>query len=55
MNGLLIEPDIEDMDEIMKSGERLPPEMWEPDMPETTLNSPVFNGIEVVESGRGEE
>lgn len=55
MNILQAEPVVDDMDEIIESGERLPPEMREPDMPETTLNMPIYNGSEVIDGNREED
>ena len=41
----------EEMEQIMDSGDRLPPEMWEPDMPDTIMQSPVFDGEKIVDQG----
>ncbi len=40
-----------DIEEVMESGERLPKEMWEPDMPDTIMGSPVFDGEKIVDQG----
>lgn len=41
----------EDIEEIVESGERLPSEMWEPDMADTIMQSPVFDGEKIVDQG----
>ncbi|MBP8275571.1 MAG: hypothetical protein KAX55_01585 [Propionivibrio sp.] len=41
----------EEMEQIMDSGERLPSEMWEPGMPDTIMQSPVFDGEKIVDQG----
>lgn len=42
----------EDVEEVVESGERLPTEMWELDMPDTIMQSPVFDGEKIVEQAR---
>ncbi|CAM3650712.1 hypothetical protein [Bordetella flabilis] len=34
---------------VMETGERLPAEMCEADMPQEILSNPVYNGIGIVE------
>lgn len=41
----------EDIKEVVASGERLPTEMWEPGMPDTIMQSPVFDGEKIVDQG----
>jgi len=38
-----------DIEEVMESGERLPAEMWEPEMTDTIMQSPVFDGEKIVD------
>lgn len=39
----------DDIDVIVATGEELPPEMWGPEMQETPMTSPMFNGEKVVD------
>lgn len=41
----------EEMEQVVDSGERLPAEMWEPGMPDTIMQSPVFDGEKIVDQG----
>jgi hypothetical protein len=39
----------EDIEAVMESGEFLPTEMWEPEMTDTIMQSPVFDGEKIVD------
>ena len=41
----------EDIEAVVESGERLLTEMWEPGMPDTIMQSPVFDGEKIVDQG----
>jgi len=38
-----------DLEEIMETGDRLPPEMYELGMPDTIMQKPVFDGEKIVD------
>lgn len=40
-----------DLEEIMETGDRLPPEMYEAGMPDTIMQNPVFDGEKIVDEG----
>jgi len=41
----------DDIEEVVESGERLPAAMWESDMPNTIMQSPVFDGEKIIDQG----
>lgn len=40
-----------DLEIIMETGDRLPPEMYESAMPDTIMENPVFDGEKIVDEG----
>lgn len=41
---------MDNIEEVMKSGEQLPSEMWEASMSETTMSQPIYDGQKIVET-----
>lgn len=41
-----------DIEEIMETGDRLPAEMWEPELAETIMVSPIFDGVKIVDEAK---
>lgn len=48
-------PDIDDLDEIVRTGERVPPGMLDADLLDGITESPVFDGERIVEQGEVED